>query len=108
MDEYSYKKNIKDDVNYPAYCYFFISRLLRWVQNSVVRDDDKLTIEIKTNESEHPYCYDAFELVVKTLERKGFSTKIPAFRREAVEGGHDILHYKFTIRKLVNYDDLPF
>ena len=107
-EEYRYKKKTKDDVDYPAYCYFFISSLLRWAKNSVVRDDDKITIEIKTNDGKHPYCYDAFELVVKTLERKGYSTRIPAFKRDVIEGGHDILHYKFTIRKLVNCDDVPF
>ena len=107
-EEYRYKKKIKDDVDYPAYCYFFISSLLRWAQNSVVKDDDKITIEIKTNDGKHPYCYDAFELVVKTLERKGYSTRIPSFKRYVVEGGHDILYYRFTIGKLVNCDDLPF
>ena len=63
-EEYRYKKKIKDDVDYPAYCYFFIS--------------------------------------------KGYSTRIPAFKRYVVEGGHDILYYRFTIGKLVNCDDLPF
>lgn len=108
MDDYTCKKISKDNINFPAYCYFFIKRLLTIAQNALGRDDDKVTIEINTNDGDHPYCYEAFELVVKTLERKGYSTRIPAFKRDIVEGGVDKLHYKFTIRKLVNYDDLPF
>jgi hypothetical protein len=42
------------------------------------------------------------------MERKGISTRIPAFKREKREGKDDMLHYKFTLRKLVNCDDLPF
>ena len=108
MDEkYEYKKITKDDINFPEYCLFFIKRLLRYATNGLGREDDKLTIEIST--SNHPYCYDAFELVVKTMERKGYSTRIPAFKREKIEGKDDILHYKFTIKRLEKeYDDLPF
>ncbi len=105
MDEYEYKKVTKNDVDFPAYCYFFIKRLVEYGK-CVVRPDDKLELEITT--SDHPYCYDAFELVVKTMERKGISTRIPAFKREKREGKEDILHYKFTLRKLVDCNDLPF
>ena len=110
MNEFEYKKTTKNDVDFPGYCFFFIKRLLALSKAGITKDDDKLTIEIDT--SEHPYCYDAFELVVKTLERKGYSTRIPAFKREKIEGKDDILHYKFTVGKLkvatTNCDDLPF
>jgi hypothetical protein len=105
MTEFEYKKTTKNDVDFPAYCYFFIKRLIEYGKY-VVRPDDKLDIEITT--TNHPYCYDAFELVVRTMERKGISTRIPAFRREKVEGKDDILHYKFTLKKFVKHDDLPF
>jgi hypothetical protein len=42
------------------------------------------------------------------MERKVISTRIPAFKREKIEGKDDILHYKFTLKKAVNCDDLPF
>ena len=70
--------------------------------------NDKIDLEITTNNSEHPYCYEAFDLIVRTLERKGISTRIPSFKREKVEGKDDILRYKFTLRKIPKYDDLPF
>jgi hypothetical protein len=107
MSEYEYKKTTKYDINFPEYCYFFLKRLLTLSNNALAKVDDKLNIEIST--SNHPYCYDAFELVVKTMERKGFSTRIPSFKREKIEGKDDVLHYGFTVRKLPkDYDDLPF
>lgn len=105
MNETGYKKITKDDVNFPAYCYFFLKRLISYGK-CVVRPDEKLDIEIMT--PDHPYCYEAFELIVRTMERKGISTRIPAFKREKREGREDMLHYKFTLKKLVNCDDLPF
>ena len=101
-----YKKTTKYDIDFPGYCLFFIKRLLRLLKNGL-GTSDKITIDIST--TKHPYCYDAFELVIKTLERKGYSTRIPSFIREKREGKEDVLHYSFVIRKLKkNYDDLPF
>ena len=107
MAEYEFKKITKIDVDFPAYCLFFLKRLIRYVP-AIGGVDDKLELEITTNDKDHPYCYDAFELIVKTLERKGVMTRIPAFKREKVEGRDDILHYKFTLRRTPRYDDLPF
>jgi hypothetical protein len=47
-------------------------------------------------------------MVVKTMQRRGYATMIPGFSRQKVEGKDDMLHYKFTLKKLVNKDDLPF
>ena len=105
MEGFEYKKTSKYDVDFPAYCLFFIKKLMAY-EKCVVRPDEKLEIEITT--SDYPYCYDAFELVVKTMERRGISTRIPSFKREKVEGKNDILRYKFVMRKLINTDDLPF
>ncbi len=105
MAEFEYKKITKNDVDYPAYCYFFIKKLVEYGK-CVVKPDDKLEVTIST--PNYPYCYDAFELVVRTMERKGISTRIPAFKREKREGKKDMLHYKFTLKKLLNYNDLPF
>ena len=107
MDNFEYKKTTKYDVNFPDYCLFFLKRLLRYTKNGLINGNENLTVEIST--TTHPYCYDAFELVVRTLERKGYSTRIPAFKREKRDGKEDVLHYKFTIKKLaMNKDDLPF
>ena len=105
MEGFEYKKTSKYDVDFPAYCLFFIKKLMAY-EKCVVRPDEKLEIEITT--SDYPYCYDAFEIVVKTMERRGISTKIPSFKREKVEGKNDILRYKFVMRKLINTNDLPF
>lgn len=107
MKEYVFKKITKEDVNFPEYCLFFLKRLLRYT-TAIGGVDDKLELEITTNDKDHPYCYEAFELIVRTLERKGISTRIPGFKREKEEGKDDILRYKFTLRRMPRYDDLPF
>ena len=101
-----YKKTTKYDVDFPAYCFFFLNRILKNLKT--VELDDTTTVELEISTSEHPYCYDAFELIVRTLERKGIWSRIPGFKREKIEGQSDILHYKFTIKKLKVYDNLPF
>jgi len=101
-----YKKITKDDVNFPAYCLFFIKRLLANIQEAELDEGTTLTLRIDT--SEHPYCYDAFELVVRTLERKGYTTRIPGFKREKTVGKPDVFQYKWTIKKTKKLDDLPF
>jgi hypothetical protein len=106
MEGFEYKKITKVDVDFPAYCYFFIKKLDKYGK-CIAKPGEKLDIEIST--SNYPYCYEAFELIVRTMERKGISTRIPAFKREKREGKDDVLHYRFTIRRMADeYDDLPF
>jgi hypothetical protein len=107
MEGFEYKKITKYDVNFPAYCYFFIKKLTEYGK-CVKKPDDRLEVEIIT--SIYPYCYDAFELIIRTMERKGISIRLPSFKREKKEGKEDILRYKFTLKKLKaqNIDDLPF
>ena len=105
MEGFEYKKTTKYDVDFPAYCYFFIEKLMKY-ERCVIKPDDRLEIKIST--SKYPYCYDAFVMVVKTMQRRGYATMIPGFSRQKIEGKDDMLHYKFTLKKLVNKDDLPF
>jgi hypothetical protein len=101
-----YKKITKYDVDFPAYCLFFIKRILANLNEADMDDETTMTLIINT--PDHPYCYDAFELVVRTFERKGYQTRIPGFKREKIEGKPDTFQYKWTIKKIKNYDDLPF
>jgi hypothetical protein len=102
MEKFEYKKTTKYDIDFPAYCYFFLEKLIQ-SSNCLVKPYDKLDVEIKT--TTHEYCYDAFELIARTMKRKGILTRIPTFVRNK-----DTLCYKFKLEKMINveYDDLPF
>ena len=103
-----YKKITKDDVYFPAFCFFFIKKIKERLDEEGLLDSST-TLEIRINTTEHPYCYEAFELVVRTFERQGYYTRIPSFHREKREGLPDEFQYKWIIRKRKVYmDDLPF
>ena len=101
-----YKKTTKEDIDFPNYCFFCIKEINESLEeNDITNPGDELTLELET--SEHPYCYEAFELLVRTFERKGFSTGIPNFQLTNKDGVKTYI-YKWKITKLPNVDDLPF
>ena len=103
-----YKKITKNDINFPEYCLFFIKRLLYNIKEANMDYETTMQLIITTDES-YPYCYEAFELIVKTLERKGYTTRIPSFKRIKTDGFPDKFEYKWSLKKKkVNFDDLPF
>ena len=101
-----YKKITKCDVDFPAYCLFFIKRILANIDESNMDEDTTMTLIITT--PDHPYCYDALELVMRTLDRKGYNTRLPGFKRDKAEGKPDMFTYRWTIKKAKKCDDLPF
>ena len=105
MEGFEYKKTTKYDIDFPAYCYFFLEKLVK-ISNHLTKPCDKLDVEIKT--TTYDYCYDAFDLIVRTMKRKGIMTKIPTFIREKEKDKKDKLCYKFKLEKMADYDDLPF
>lgn len=101
-----YKKTTKDDIILPKYCHYFISEIIDSLDEYNIKDPgDELTLEIET--SQHPYCYDALELVVRTFKRKRYDTKIPSFHIENKDGKKTYM-YKWKLIKLSDIDDLPF
>lgn len=105
--EYVYKKITRDDVDLPRYCFFFISEIQDSLDEHDIKDPgDELELTIET--SSHPYCYDAFALVVKAFERKGYQTRIPTFKVEKGEDESKLYVYKWNLKKLNPCDDLPF
>jgi len=101
-----YKKITKEDIDFPNYCFFFIKEIIESLEEyDITNPGDELSLELET--SEHPYCYEAFELIVRTFERKGFSTRIPTFHLVKKDGVKTYTYnWKFT--KLPNANDLPF
>lgn len=102
-----YRKITKEDIDFPNYCFFFI----REIQDSLVEKEiknpgDELSLEIET--SQHPYCYDAFELIARTFTRKGFSINIPSFHLTKKKDNTKVYTYKWKIIKRAIDDGLPF
>ena len=101
-----YKKITKEDVDFPRYCHFFLKEIIESLDEYDIKDPgDELDLEIET--SQHPYCYEAFELVVRTFERRGYDVRIPTFHMEKRDGTK-FYTYKWKFRKLPNLEDLPF
>lgn len=106
-EEFTYKKITRDDVDFPKYCYFFIKEIQDSINEYEIKNPgEELEVVIETHS--HPYCYDAFALVVKAFERKKFSLRIPTFTTKKDEDGDKVYVYKWTLKKLNPLDDLPF
>ena len=106
MAEYEYKKITKEYIDFPRYCYFFISEIQDSIDENSIKDvGDEIEIEIET--TGHPYCYDALELIVRSFVRKGFDTRIPNYRMEKNNVERKYI-YKWKLVKTPNIDDLPF
>ena len=103
-----YKLITKDDINFPEYCFFFISRLLKELNEKQLEVGDMISIPISTLPELHPYCYDGVELVCRTLLRKGYETMIPTFRKETQDDGNTIVKYNWKVKRVINVNDLPF
>ena len=99
-----YKKITKEDINFPLYCLFFISELQKAI-NETPLTLKPFEICIKTV---FPYCSDAFELIIKTFERKGLNVMTPTYRLEWAKGVK-YYNYRWKFSLLPNdIDDLPF
>ena len=101
-----YKKITKEDIDFPNYCFFFIKKINESLEEyDITNPGDELSLEIET--SDYPYCYEAFELITRTFERKGYSMKIPTFHL-VKKDEMKMYIYKWKISKLPNADSLPF
>ena len=91
------------NVNFPEYCLFFIKR----IQEELDKDDIDFT-EPHRFEIDSPYGYyrKAFELVIKTFEKKGYIVSAPSFKLQMNNGVKTYL-YRWRIQKCY-FDDLPF
>jgi len=100
----TYKKLTRDDIDFPNYCLFFIKSIQEAIDKCELSYTDFLEINIDTT---YPYCSDAFELVSKTFERKGFDVRTPTFKIE-IRDKVKYYDYKWKLRKGVDLSDLPF
>jgi hypothetical protein len=104
-----YKPITKADISMPEYCIFFIRKIIEDIEKKNLDPGDMTYVKVDTYAEEHPYVYDAVELVCKTFGRKGYDVMIPTFRREEPDkNGRTLVHYSWKVTKRVNLDDLPF
>jgi hypothetical protein len=103
-----YKPITKADINMPEYCMFFIQKIIADIDKKELGPGDMTCVKVDTYLEEHPYVYEAVDLVCRTFNRKGYDVMIPTFRREDPEGGKTLVHYGWKVKKRVNTDDLPF
>ena len=97
-------KITKEDIDFPKYCLFFIRKIQEKLDKEELDEKDYLEVNIETL---YPYCSDAFDLIMRTFERKGVDVMIPTFK---VEHKYNVKHYiyRWRFRKLGKIDDLPF
>lgn len=96
----------QDGIDFPSYCHYFISEIIDSLEeNDITNVGDELTLDIET--IYHPYCYDAFALIAKTFERKGYKINIPRYKLKYVDGVKTYA-YQWKIKKVSTEDDLPF
>ena len=100
----SYKKLTREDIDFPNYCLFFIRCIQEAIDNSELKYTEDLEINIGTT---YPYCSDAFDLIMRTFERKGLDMRTPTFKLE-LKNNEKYYNYKWRVRKSVNLNDLPF
>lgn len=94
----------KEDIDFPKYCLFFIKKIQEELDKEELNETTYSEVIV---ESIYPYCSDAFDLIMKTFERKGIDVMIPTFK---VEYKLNVKYYiyKWKFRKLIKFDDLPF
>lgn len=98
-----YQKITKEFIDLPRYCYFFIKEIQESVDEYNIKEaGDEIEIVIET--SNHPYCYDALELIRKAFIRKNFFVKMPSYKMTK-EDGVRTYTYRWNLKKI---DDLPF
>ena len=106
MEEFKYKKTTKEDIVLPQYCLYFIEAIQDEIDDTDFNIYSEIVLTVET--SKYPYCYEAFELVARTFERKGWWVKIPTFKTYIDSIGKKVYKYKFIIKEINYTDDLPF
>jgi hypothetical protein len=92
----------KEDIDFPRYCLFFIKTIQNAIDTNESEEDEPFDVHVETT---YPYCSDAFDLIVKTFEKKGFYVMTPTFRLVYKSG---IKYYIYRWRFMKDYSDLPF
>ena len=90
----------RENIDFPKYCLFFIKKISEAIKGVDFSEPYRFEID-----SEYPYCSEAFELIIKTFEKKGYYVNTPSFKIHLVDGSKRYL-YRWRFQKGI--DDLPF
>lgn len=102
-------KTVKSREAFIKYTKYFITELLDSINNNNLKEGEELDVDFETYTL--PYYYEGIVLIDKTLEVKGYTTRLPTYRTDVDDEGNVFYRYKWTIKKLKMYDsndDLPF
>lgn len=102
-------KTVKSREAFIEYTKYFITELLDSIKDNNLKEGEELDVRFETYSL--PYYYEGIVLVDKTIEAKGYMTRLPTYHTDLDEDGNVFYRYKWTIKKPKIYDsndDLPF
>jgi hypothetical protein len=114
-----YEKQTKDTVNFPEYNLCFLGILVEKLETYGLLGRPKTGAEAPTVlnvpiiSRSYPYCYDAIELIRKTLKRRGVDCEMSSYQvttleSKSKEGGEQKGYsYMFKLKKASNKRDIP-
>lgn len=117
--EHVYEKQTKDTVNFPEYNLCFLGILVEKLETYGLIGKPKTGAEAPTVlnvpviSRNYPYCYDAIELIRKTLKRRGVDCEMSSYQvttleNKGKEGGEQKGYsYMFKLKKASNKRDIP-
>jgi hypothetical protein len=109
--EHVYEKQTKDTVNFPEYNLCFLGILVEKLETYGLIGKPKTGAEAPTVlnvpviSRNYPYCYDAIELIRKTLKRRGVDCEMSSYQvttleNKGKEGGEQKGYsYMFKLKK---------
>jgi hypothetical protein len=117
--EHVYEKQTKDTVNFPEYNLCFLGILVEKLETYGLIGKPKTGAEAPTVlnvpviSRNYPYCYDAIELIKKTLKRRGVDCEMSSYQvttleNNGKEGGEQKGYsYMFKLKKASSKRDIP-
>jgi hypothetical protein len=115
-----YEKQTKDTVNFPEYNLCFLGILVEKLETYGLLGNVPKTgaeaptvLNVPVISRNYPYCYDAIELIKKTLKRRGVDCEMSSYQvttleNKGKEGGEQKGYsYMFKLKKASNKRDIP-
>ena len=112
MELVNYNKHTKDTIDFPSYVSSFPNKLIGKMETYGMIGDNpnrmfknpSATITIPLVSRRYPYCFDAIELIKKTIKRRGFNCELPRYVVNKIDNPNntksDAYSYEFKITNI--------